>query len=213
MLRLVKALFRSLLAAPSLSVAAALPKLPMLKAMRRLNGVQLSARELAAVSSAVCRRESCAFLVFGLGNDSRFWRRLNRKGMTIFLEDDEQWLRKVTARDPKLRALRVDYGTRRSQWRELLDARDRLDMPLPAEVGSRPWDVILVDAPAGWRDDQPGRMQSIFLASRLAGEGGDVFVHDCDRTVERSYCDHYLRPENLRSEVELLRHYRLAGGG
>jgi len=208
MFRVVKTVFRRLLASPSLSAAAALPLGPMLETMRRLNGIQLSARELAAVSWAVRRRKCCAFLVFGLGNDSRFWRKLNRKGTTVFLEDDEQWLRNSSARDPKLRALQVAYGTQRSQWRELLEARDLLDMPLPVEVESRSWDVILVDAPAGWREDQPGRMQSIFLASRLVSEGGDVFVHDCDRTVERTYCDRYLRPENLRSEVGLLRHYQ-----
>jgi glucuronoxylan 4-O-methyltransferase len=88
-------------------------------------------------------------------------------------------------------------------------------MELPDEVGSREWDIILVDGPRGWRDDQPGRMKSIFAASRLIGRPGDVFVHDCERAVENVYSNKFLGHENLKRQLDgssgLLRHYRLAG--
>ena len=57
----------------------------------------------------------------------------------------------------------------------------------------------------------PGRMQSIYMASKLARENGntDVFVHDCDRQIENAYANRFLGQENLACEVERLRHYRI----
>lgn len=49
------------------------------------------------------------------------------------------------------------------------------------------WDVIIVDAPCGWHPDCPGRMQSIATAAHLTIPGRtSVYVHDCQRTVERT---------------------------
>jgi glucuronoxylan 4-O-methyltransferase len=84
-------------------------------------------------------------------------------------------------------------------------------MNLPESVERTRWDIVLVDAPEGWDETTPGRMKSIFLASQLVAADGDVFVHDCDRQVERAFCDRFLKPENLFAEVESLRHYRIAG--
>ena len=55
----------------------------------------------------------------------------------------------------------------------------------------------------------PGRMKSIYQSSRLISDSGDVFVHDCDRPVEIAYCDRFLKEENLRAEVQKLRHYHM----
>ena len=47
----------------------------------------------------------------------------------------------------------------------------------------------------------PGRMSSIYMASKMIEKGGYVFVHDCEREVERAYVDRFLKEENLISEV------------
>lgn len=54
-----------------------------------------------------------------------------------------------------------------------------------------------------------GRMKSIFMASWLAQQHKktDVFVHDCNRIVEATYSDKYLRPANLQKSFDRLRHY------
>ncbi len=83
-------------------------------------------------------------------------------------------------------------------------------MDLDNEIRSTRWDVILVDAPRGFDDECPGRMKSIYEASRLIKSGGHVFVHDCERVVEREYTDKYFLEGNLVEEVEEignLRHY------
>ncbi len=91
----------------------------------------------------------------------------------------------------------------------MLESPERLEMELPAGIEAENWDIIIVDAPHGFNDTLPGRMKSIFAASRLAKTGCDVFVHDCHREVERAYCDRFLQSDNLIAEVHKLRHYRL----
>ncbi len=84
-------------------------------------------------------------------------------------------------------------------------------MNLPGNIENVSWDIIIVDAPGGWNDQLPGRMKSIYAASRLVSDIGDVFVHDCNRTIEDVYTRTFLKTENLKSEINastgLLRHY------
>lgn len=181
----------------------------LLGVIRWAADIQLSVDELKLAIAAIVQKRPCRLLVFGLGNDTPLWMRVNRGGTTVFIEDDAGWFRSVLARHPRAKAHLVSYRTQRAEWRGLLDSAERLAMPLPEEVEGNRWDVILVDAPAGYEDSSPGRMMSIALARRLASDGADIFVHDCDRLVEQEYCDRLLRPENLLAEVGIIRHYRL----
>ena len=45
-------------------------------------------------------------------------------------------------------------------------------------------------------------MKSIFAASRLVAPNGYVFVHDCDRPLEREYSAHYLGQHRCFVSVE-----------
>ena len=86
-------------------------------------------------------------------------------------------------------------------------------MDLPREVMETPWDVIFVDAPEGYdmsfEMTQPGRMQSIYMASILGQKGlSHVFVHDCDRPVEQVYCTRFLTHASLVQSIDKLRHYK-----
>jgi uncharacterized protein (TIGR01627 family) len=181
----------------------------LLGVIRWAADIQLSVDELGLAITAIAQKRPCRLLVFGLGNDTPLWMRVNRGGTTVFIEDDEAWFRRVLARHRRAKAHLVSYRTQRAEWRGLLASTERLSMTLPDEVERARWDVILVDAPAGYEDSSPGRMMSIALARRLASDGADIFVHDCDRLVEQEYCDRLLKPENLQAEVGIIRHYRL----
>jgi uncharacterized protein (TIGR01627 family) len=157
-----------------------------------LRDMQLQPAELRPVVREIVNRPGCSLLVFGCGNDSPFWERINHDGRTAFLEDDPIWLEQTRSRLPGAEVYPVRYDTRRADWLLLLDDPEKLHVDLPPEVSSERWDVILVDGPAGYEDGQPGRMKSIFVASQLVASGGCVFVHDCDRQVERQYCERYL---------------------
>ena len=187
---------------------AANPNPRCLGAMRRVNRIQLTPDELSAVI-AVIKEKGCEakLLVFGCGNDSAFWTRLNHKGTTVFLEDNPSWLRRVIHRFPDLVAYVVRYDTRLSDWRESIEAPVPPTIDLPLEIAQEQWDVILVDAPAGWTPESPGRLQSIATARKVVSMPGHVFVHDCDREAENLISTRLLSDTNLIKQVGRLRHY------
>lgn len=166
-----------------------------------LAGVILEVEELRPIVEAVRKQPGGSLLVFGCGHDSVFWEKVNRRGHTVFLEDDPVWAERARARLRRAHVHVVRYGTQRRSWRELLGDENRLSMELPGDVLARHWDVILVDAPAGFDDTTPGRMKSIYAASRLAGPGTRVFVHDCERPVENAFTSKYLGRERMFIET------------
>jgi len=169
--------------------------------------------QLKVICATIKRKTPCKLLVFGLGNDSFFWSSLNRNGTTIFLEDNKEWFQNIMKKAKNIKAFMVSYNTQRKDWKTMLENKSLLEMTLPDNVENEAWDIILVDAPAGWKDENPGRMKSIFLSSKLIRNSGDIFVHDCNREVEEIYCDKFLQEENLRLEIKarigLLRHYHI----
>jgi len=170
---------------------------------KRYGGIQLKVRELLRIVHAIRSSGNCRLLVFGMGYDSPFWRRINRNGSTVFLEDYEPWFDKISFKYPDLEAYLVSYPCNMTQWKEVIDQPDRLTITLPGKIKNEQFDVILVDGPRGHRftEDQPGRMSSIYMASRLVGGDGYVFVHDAEREVERSYSSRYLGEDHLVEEI------------
>lgn len=188
--------------------------------------MQITFQEALLVSNAVVKHKSCRFLIFGVGYDTPFWLQLNAKGETVFLENDHKWLNLMKQRYPNAKIHSVAYKTDLSHWKEYLKTPEQLLMKLPKEVSEKFWDVILVDGPCGQRDyfiktygkEPPGRMQSIYMASKLIATGGDVFVHDCQRQCEEVYAAKFLSQRNYINQAvgrtffrgnTILRHYRL----
>ena len=168
--------------------------LRVLKLRSQHEGIQLKPAELIKIIQAIRQFSQCKMLVFGLGNDSPFWCSANGEGRTVFLEDFPPWYDKITAKYPDIEAYRISYPCNITQWEEVLDQPEQLELELPGEITGHPWDVILVDGPRGhkYASEIPGRMSSIYTASRLVGKKGYVFVHDAQRTVEKTYAQHYL---------------------
>lgn len=178
--------------------------------------IQLQEMEILAVYRAIVAKPGCNMLVFGLGNDSALWCEINSGGRTAFLEHDPSWIDIVRDANPGIESHVVGYPNDITQWSGLVDEPERLEMELPRVVTDTEWDVVLVDGPPGYVFDTllPGRMSSIFMASRLVRKGGTVFVHDTEREVERTYCDRYLGAGNLVRTVNgraQLSEYRMPG--
>jgi hypothetical protein len=179
------------------------------KLLAKTDGVQMQPEEVLAIARAIKSRPGCALLVFGCGNDSGLWENLNQGGTTAFIENDPIWAESAQAKLGCAKVYLTKYGTRLSEWVSLLNAASRLDLELPDEVRSRQWDVILVDGPPGHDNfeayggqETPGRMKSIFEASRLVAPGGAVFVHDCERPAEQQYAAKYLGSHRLFVSVK-----------
>lgn len=177
----------------------------------RINkGIQLSPEQLISIINTI--NQPCNLLVFGVGNDSSLWIKANKSGKTVFIENNTDWLDKIKQINPELQAVLVEYKTMLSKWKELINKPTELEMDLNSSeynIRKTKWDVILVDAPMGYKDEHPGRMQSIYEASRLVKDGGHIFVHDCNRKVEDKYTTRFLLKENLIEEIGNLRHYKL----
>ncbi len=213
MKHLFKTGIEKLLVIPGIKLIKAWPSRPLIAVVRAVSGIQLSVPQLHLILRTMKEKAPCKLLVFGLGNDTAFWLQTNPGGQTVFLEDNEFWLKRIASRSRHIIAHLVAYDTRRSDWEKLLESPSKLTMSLPENIEKQEWDVVVVDAPAGYDDETPGRMKSIFTASQLVKPEGDVFVHDCNREIEDAYCNRFLKKENLRSEVRspigFLRHYRL----
>ncbi len=201
-------ILKKILAETGVELCARWPVLPLIWLARRYNDILLNCEKLKIIIHTVKKRAPCRFLIFGLGNDSILWSKVNRHGKTVFLEDNKSWMRDILKRHSSLTAYLVEYETLRTEWPAYLENSEKLHMNLPEEVEREKWDVILVDGPAGYDDSNPGRMKSIFLARKLS-LNSDVFVDDCHRKVEQIYCDQFLKNENLKAEVDELRHYYL----
>jgi uncharacterized protein (TIGR01627 family) len=180
----------------------------MLDNLMRLNRQgQMTREEYAYVASFL---GNVNFLVFGCGNDSNYWRYSNQHGFTCFLEHHKKW-----AKGDHVYV--VEYRTKARDYIKLLERFGNGDeaclvMNLPDIVRKTKWDCIFVDSPEGdlGSAKAPGRMQSIYEASRLAGPDTHLFLHDTDRKVEKLYGDVFFG--GVVKSMTKLKHYRSLKG-
>lgn len=148
-------------------------------------------------------------LVFGVGRDSAAWCEVNHDGETLFLENNPEWIERISSQVGAERIQQVDYHYRFEQWES--DGLGSDAVPLPESASDLPssgtWDAIFVDAPWG---PTFGRHQSTHLATIAVKPGGFIALHDCERPREQLVCQHLLesRGFQLVREVERLRIYR-----
>ena len=78
------------------------------------------------------------------------------------------------------------------------------------------WDVVLVDAPEGWRGDRTGRVQPFYTAATIAQSRSsviDIFSHDMDRRGEQEMAQAFLCASHTRvSQHGRLAHYQVKAG-
>ncbi|KAJ4952745.1 hypothetical protein NE237_029577 [Protea cynaroides] len=190
---------------------------------------QQTFKEISVSARILDQKSPCNFLVFGLGHDSLLWSSLNYGGRTVFLDEDESWIKLIKQKFPNLEAYHVVYDTKVRDSENLFkigkekectvvtDAENSkcqlMLKALPQEVYEVEWDVIMVDAPTGYRDDAPGRMGAIYTAGMLArnrkeGET-DVFVHDVNREVEDKFSMTFLCKGYMKEQEGLIRHFTI----
>nr|GLL31818.1 glucuronoxylan 4-O-methyltransferase 3-like [Ipomoea trifida] len=188
---------------------------------------QQTLKEISVSLRILDKKSPCNFLVFGLGHDSLMWSALNHGGRTVFLEEDKSWIDQIRRRVPSLESYHVRYDSKVSRAKELMgigmgiECREVVDpraskcglaiKNLPDEVYEVDWDVIMVDAPTGYHDEAPGRMNAIYTAGLMARnrENGetDVLVHDVDRVVENKFSKAFLCEGYFVEEEGRIRHF------
>ncbi len=147
--------YNCLLGKPSIKIALKFKSRFTFMIMRKLNGIQLSTNELLLITDTIKKHKNPLFLIFGLGNDTEFWKTLNSSGKTVFLEDNDFWTARLASRVKSINVFQIKYTTKLSDWKQLLEKQEKLEISLPDSVQSQKFDVILVDAPAGYDDLTP----------------------------------------------------------
>ena len=130
-----------------------------------LNPGNGSVSEYRYLGSLIQKYSPGNVLIFSVGKDSSLWMKLNQHGNTLFLENVRKWIRFSRKISPEINIIKVNYSTRRRNWRKLLGQEKKLQMRLPYYVKNTVWDIVFVDGPRGYNDKVPGRMQSIFSAA------------------------------------------------
>ncbi|KAE8693494.1 Glucuronoxylan 4-O-methyltransferase 2 [Hibiscus syriacus] len=191
---------------------------------------QQTLKEISVSARVLDKRSPCNFLVFGLGHDSLMWTSLNHGGRTVFLEEDKAWIEQIKGKLPSLESYHVEYVTKVQQADDLMETGmkeeeckvvgdprfSKCELALkgfPNEIYDVEWNVIMVDAPTGFHDEAPGRMNAIYTAGLMARnreEGDtDVFVHDVDRVVEDKFSKAFLCEGYLREQQGRIRHFNI----
>ncbi|KAM0905378.1 hypothetical protein ACQ4PT_017418 [Festuca glaucescens] len=123
--------------------------------------------DIWAISAILRARGPCNLLVFGLGAESPLWLALNHGGRTVYLDENEFYVKYLEPRHPGLEAYDVSYTTKVRDFKDLLEAARasraaecrpvqnllfsecRLAInDLPNELYDVPWDVVLIDGPS-----------------------------------------------------------------
>jgi glycosyltransferase involved in cell wall biosynthesis len=152
------------------------------------SGEQMRPSQYFRIALELLRRGASNLLVVGAGRDTPLYVEANQAGKTVVLEHHLEWVQAVEHLNCTV--LPINYTTKLSEG---LIEPCPLPEGVPEWVLTESWDVILVDAPEGYRPDLPGRQQSVLLASRLARAGTTLFLHDYEREAERDFAARYLK--------------------
>ena len=166
----------------------------------------MSKKQYLRIAKKLSEKSPCNLLVFGLGDDSYLWSKINNKGKTIFLEDNKEWISSVN--DGTLDVEHVVYPTSVEKQKEIGFISEKLELSISKRVSDLKYDFIIVDAPLGHQPPRPfkgpGRMSSIYMAFKLLKEGGLVVIDDMGRPIEKLYAFHYFKEENLIDFIEMI---------
>lgn len=155
--------------------------------------VQLSFTQIKKIMSVIT--PTSRFLVFGVGYDSKMWNAAeNTEGTTLFVENHYEWMTKIKTLHPSLNVEFVDYMCNmKDAFSVFMHNEKKLMEGFPLYLKNTQWDVILVDSPmGGGGHDNPGRMKSIYWASRIISPKGHLFVHDIGRDIENQFSRVYI---------------------
>lgn len=149
----------------------------------------------------------CNLLIFGLGYDSSFWHDINFRGRTVFIEDSQEWISNVQQTQGKnFEIVKVQYQTELERDKNKFKDTSlwtALRMDLPIEITKTEWDIVIVDAPMGYKKGDPGRWQSIYMAASLRRlKQSLTVIDDCDRSTENDFALLVFGRQNLKRRVK-----------
>ena len=123
-------------------------------------------------------------LVFGLGYDSKMWYEYNNKN-TYFVENNDEYIKlneKSIAAD---HIIKYNYTTTCATCMSLSDEQIKKSTIPDSLLKLAPFDIILIDGPAGCAPHLPGRLIPNYWSTVLCKSGGLIYVDDSSRPIEK----------------------------
>ncbi|CAN1188682.1 Probable methyltransferase At1g27930 [Linum perenne] len=98
---------------------------------------QQKIQEISITLKVYKHRSPCSFLVLGLKFDFLMWNSLNRRGRSIFNEEDPSWSKSVLKEAPTLNTHTVQYRTQLKKANRLLNSYRKEPLCSPAKTYSK----------------------------------------------------------------------------
>jgi beta-1,4-mannosyl-glycoprotein beta-1,4-N-acetylglucosaminyltransferase len=169
--------------------------------IQSVNGL-MTAKQYELIYKIIKQKSSCNVLVFGLGEDSYLWKSANKEGKTIFIENIKSWADRFSDLDIEI----VNYKTTVLDYPNNLNEK-KLLLDLPEYIKNIKWDIIIIDSPVGHNppciegqcklcsptNPAPGRMSSIFTASKLVHKNSIIIIDDINREIEYKCTKMYIQ--------------------
>lgn len=122
------------------------------------------------------------FLMFGCGHDTKMWAEANPN--TYFVESNPKYINLARQSVASENLIPVKYNTTVSKSLLMTD-EEIAGHPVPAKIATEaPYDIVLIDGPAGYTSGRPGRLMPCFWAKLFTKEGSLVYVDDSHRNLE-----------------------------
>lgn len=134
-----------------------------------------------------CFNKNLKMLVFGLGYDSELWYNATNNN-TFFVENNQTYI-DLNKNIPKNHIIKYDYKN--------ITVKDSFDMSdeklnaynIPKELlDLAPFDIIIIDGPAGYSDNRPGRLLPIYWSKNYLSKPGSIFYVDDSRRSLEAHC-------------------------
>jgi len=133
-----------------------------------------------------CFNKNLKILVFGLGYDSDLWYNLTNNN-TFFIENNQSYI-DLNKHIPESNIIKYNYKiTVEKSFNMPIEEIESYTIP-DELLQLAPFDLIIIDGPAGYSDNRPGRLLPIYWSKQYLSKNGTIiYVDDSKRNLE-SHC-------------------------
>ena len=136
-------------------------------------------------------------LIFGLGYDSKMWYEGNNKN-TYFVEDNKKYIDLNKNDIPMDNIIQYNYDTLVSTSLNLTN-KDIIKYEVNSKLKTlAPFDIIIIDGPAGFSHNSPGRLIPCYWSTLLSKKGTIIYIDDANRKLENHCINKFFSKKQKR---------------
>lgn len=130
-------------------------------------------------------------LIFGMGYDSLLWYKANKEKDIFFVENNDNYIDLNNQINNK-NIIKYNYEDI-TVYKSLRDEIDPSFYKIPQKLlNHKPFDLILIDGPAGYSDESPGRELPFYWSRHhLMHDKTKIYIDDTKRNLESHLIEKY----------------------